>query len=1298
MSFGYQVLGFGAFPSREKGYCPAAAVYFDGAADYMTWTPLQAGSSNRKCTISFWVKDTMTGFGASSPVLVAGPHNTNYAGVFITSAERWLSERYNSSDGTDAWNEQVNGFSRDISAWRHIVVSHDHTDGTAGDRVKIFINGVLEAAQGSPTNPGTSQDLTLGSNTLHSICKLGSTGVYFSGWLADIIYLDGQSIEAGDVAIGDFGETDASTGMWVPKNPADAGFTFGTNGFWLPFNDSENIGADGNTGNTKGLQLNGGLTSNYSPGTVTGFAQFDCGTGVNSGNGPYSVALWATPTSLGSNDGIFQLGGNFTSTDSGSLRIAASTGSISWCRAGVGNLTSTTTPLSAGTESFIGLTHTGTGNFNSTNTKIYHNGTSQGLSTDSFAQSTLTTFGAIGMQTGGTSRQDFTGRIRHFMVWNEVLDADEMLSLYNSGTPISPESNTGNYDSSTGLVHYFPMTEDSGIYLEDKKNTKRAWIQEHIGDAAGTSTGTAKTRNSFTPYSVGQENKAVDGPNNVSTHSFTKYVAWGHGSGTLTNNNLTLAGGGSYDMRVSNMRLNHLAYWEVRCDARSAPTSDGDRTWAGVGSTGIPAFTGTNAHLTSTNVKIWGVDNAWQPYADGTSSGTAGTDAASDSGWDVGEVACFAIRTDGTDSDLWIGADQSTAWIGGGNPATGTTPTLTISSKTADQLYAAIGSYSSTDQLTGLFVENSWHHSPPSGFSAITADTYTGIGNSLVWDIEHSSLDHATSVIDSVTEGRRRATVTSNNSSTIFSSMASPESGKFIVRFVNRDASNNNNILVGLASTHLDIPLYTAPAGIGSTGNVGIIYRFAGGYLYKDGAHNNVQYTAAEANLDNVDYAWDASTGKVWLRVNGTWQDGEGETGGGSDDISGAGSGNVGTLTTGHQYAFAASMWDTTSISIEEVPDAEMPAGYKNFNTSGFPTPSVTTPTDYFNTVLYTANNTDGHEITGVGFAPDMVIIKDRDTVASHAIFDRVRGVSSTANNFMVPNNTDAENSGGYTNTMVSLDSDGFTLDDDSNDQRVNYGGSMVAWCWKAGGTATTTSPAGSLASTSSVAAHGGFSIVSYTGTGSATTVGHGLSRAPGMMIIKQRDDTGNNWIVYHDHNTSAPETDYLILNSNAATADLNTIFNDTAPTATVFSIGTSGHVNEDDHKYMAYCFARTPNAIGIGSYYGNGNADGPRVFVDDGSCGFLPAFVMIKAMDQAESWWIGDNKRTAYQQDNPPLLELNTTAADETGWSGNPPFDFMSNGFKIKRTGGAFNTDGKVYLYIAFAASSFAVNNRPFS
>ena len=224
----------------------------------------------------------------------------------------------------------------------------------------------------------------------------------------------------------------------------------------------------------------------------------------------------------------------------------------------------------------------------------------------------------------------------------------------------------------------------------------------------------------------------------------------------------------------------------------------------------------------------------------------------------------------------------------------------------------------------------------------------------------------------------------------------------------------------------------------------------------------------------------------------------------------------------------------------------------------------------------------------------------------------------------------------------------------------------------------------GSIQSTVSANISAGFSIVSYTATGSAGTLGHGLSAVPKMIILKERVGT-ENWMVYHAGNTSAPETDYLLLNSTSATADFP-VWNDTAPTSSVFSIGTDSSTSTSGDTYIVYCFAEKKGYSSFGTYQGNGNADGTFVYT-----GFKPAWFMIKRTNNTSDWHIQDNKRDTFNPVDTSLF-ANTTDTDTT--SSTYDTDFLSNGFKLRGTTTARNDAGSPYIYIAFAESPFVNSN----
>ena len=332
---------------------------------------------------------------------------------------------------------------------------------------------------------------------------------------------------------------------------------------------------------------------------------------------------------------------------------------------------------------------------------------------------------------------------------------------------------------------------------------------------------------------------------------------------------------------------------------------------------------------------------------------------------------------------------------------------------------------------------------------------------------------------------------------------------------------------------------------------------------------------------------------------------------------------------------------------------------------------TIDKPSDYFNTVTYVANQTDNRQIT-VGFQPDWTWLKDRDQAVNHDLYDSVRG----ATKYISSNKTNAE--GTQTDGLKSFNSTGFTLGTGWGNQST--GDDYVSWNWKAGTSFTNDASAtgiGNIDSTGSVNTDAGFSIISYTGTGSAGTVAHGLGSELACYIIKQRNTTGG-WIVYHKGNTSSPQTDYLRLDKTDATVD-DAIFNDTAPTSSVFSIGTNAPVNTSSGTYIAYCFAEKKGYSKFGSYTGNGNADGTFIYT-----GFKPAWVMMKATTASEHWNIHDNKRDPINICDAGL-KANTSGAEEDA----DRLDFVSNGFKHRSSSGGYNSSN-TFIYMAFAENPF--------
>ena len=339
-------------------------------------------------------------------------------------------------------------------------------------------------------------------------------------------------------------------------------------------------------------------------------------------------------------------------------------------------------------------------------------------------------------------------------------------------------------------------------------------------------------------------------------------------------------------------------------------------------------------------------------------------------------------------------------------------------------------------------------------------------------------------------------------------------------------------------------------------------------------------------------------------------------------------------------------------------------------------------PSDYFNTVLYTGNNT-ARTITGLDFQPDWIWGKGRSEASDHTATDSVRGNTKV----LTPNDSSGE---GTTSTYVtSFNSNGFSLGNDNgmNKNNVTY----ASWNWKAGTSVSgnTTGSGTAKSYSGSVNTDAGFSIIKYTGNGtSGHTIPHNLTQKPAMIIVKNL--TGDNWTVYHHKIASDPATDYIFLNSTAAASDHVGYWNDTEPTSSVFTVGNDGGTNANDVSLIAYCFAEKQGYSKFGSYVGNGSTDGPMVYT-----GFKPAWFMIKRTNANSYWTIFDNKRSSSGGSNEIdySLDANVSNAEETGTSVND-VDFLSNGIKIREDNGDLNSSGSTIIYMAFAENPFVASN----
>tara|TARA_B100000282_G_scaffold34016_1_gene21566 strand:- start:32 stop:1597 length:1566 start_codon:yes stop_codon:yes gene_type:complete len=337
----------------------------------------------------------------------------------------------------------------------------------------------------------------------------------------------------------------------------------------------------------------------------------------------------------------------------------------------------------------------------------------------------------------------------------------------------------------------------------------------------------------------------------------------------------------------------------------------------------------------------------------------------------------------------------------------------------------------------------------------------------------------------------------------------------------------------------------------------------------------------------------------------------------------------------------------------------------------------IINPKRHFDVLTYTGDGQSGRKVSGLQFRPDFLWIKRRDSGANHGLYDVVRGhrqrlVSDTEN----VEDTNLPH-------LNSFDSDGFTLGSDT--YQNGNGQTFVAWAWKAGGAAVTNND-GTIATSISASQEAGFSIVTWSGNGSAgATLGHGLGKKPKMIIVKRRAGGNQDWFMDVGEIENQRGGRYWRLRSSVSPQTDTNVFPATAPTSTVFSVGADAGVNASGSTYVAYVWTDIPGYSAFGTYRGNGDTDGQYI-----TTGFKPRFVMTKR-SALDGWSMWDSQRSGGHN----LIHNRNAAgysdAESTGISnGTSLVDFYGNGFKWRGQSNDTNGDGDNYVYMCFAEESF--------
>jgi hypothetical protein len=559
---------------------------------------------------------------------------------------------------------------------------------------------------------------------------------------------------------------------------------------------------------------------------------------------------------------------------------------------------------------------------------------------------------------------------------------------------------------------------------------------------------------------------------------------------------------------------------------------------------------------------------------------------------------------------------------------------------------------------------NNWTPNNISVTSGVTYDSMTDVptltsttaANYCVWN-PNFRFSYSGGFAGTFSNGNLQV-ATGGNPSQFAGSMALPDGAYFEVTPSSIDAVRTYVGLFAVSRSNL----VTSTTNNAYNGTYNVLYSSNGEIYVNTTSGSNLFGTfSSYTNGDVISVAY--KSGKIYFAKNNVWQ---------NSGVPASGTGYVATGWDAYGDLLPYCGFNSTFTgNFGQQPFTYTPpTGFIGVCSNNLSTPTIANGAAYMAATTYDGNGSSQsltNTVNSVSFQPDFVWVKKRSGATNHYLWDSVRGVLKE----MYSNLTNAES----TNTigLSAFNSNGFTLN--NGDSAWNASGSTyVGWNWKAGGSSSSNT-SGSITSTVSVNATAGFSVVTYTGSGSSATVGHGLGVAPSMIIIKNRG-SAQSWRVYH---TSVGVNAYLLLDSTAGSASDSGW---TATSSTTFTVGGSGaQYNASSNTYVAYCFAPIAGYSAFGLYTGNGSTDGTFVYT-----GFRPRFILYKpTIVGATDWVMWDTVRSTYNVQGNYLL-ANTAGAEGSA----TVIDILSNGFKLRTNTTGNNGSGDTIVYACFAENPF--------
>jgi hypothetical protein len=1235
-------------------------------------TPSVSGNT-KTWSVSFWMKPALSTVDYQN-IITAGT---------VGSSPNMTRLRYNSAadDGKlHIQNEsgielKTNAVFRDPAGWYHVVAAVDTTvSSPSADRVKIWVNGELQTLTGTEA---TEDETTSVNNSTYTMYVGGSTytsGRYYCGYLAEFYLIDGTALTPSS-----FGETDTDTNQW---KPIEFDGTYGTNGFYQKYSATELAASfEDSSSSDHTITANGDVTNTratlYTTDafTSTGSDTWTCPAGVTS----VEYLVVAGGGGGGINRGGGGGGGGYLA---GTLSVTPSTSYT--VTVGDGGTGSSSDQGDDGDDSvFSSITATGGGGGG------YSAATEDGRAGGSGG-------GGGGVSSGGagTPGQGNDGGGGDHNESSGGGGGANAAGVAGSGSTAG-DGGDGLANSITGSSVTYAGGGGGGTYRGTAGSGGAGGGGNGGGAGMGSGVGSPGTDGlGGGGGGAGYGATGGNGGNGGSGVVVIRYIQPTPGDSSIkfdgTGDGLTISDSSDWDWNTDPFSID---MW-VR--GNSTQTSGGYKGLISTNGTSWASGEWSISLNTTTGYLEW-----WISDVAGSALITSTTNMKDDAWHHV------ALTKSGNDTKLFIDGTQEGSTYATGyslvTPATG----LIIGncSYSADRAFTGYMDefrISDTARYTTTFTPSTTEFTADSNTKLLIHSDFDGglgadsSGNNNGFAVTNlvatdQMVDTPTNNFCTMNPLDKRGTltlsegnlkgVTNASDPKVRATISIPQTGKWYWEFL---AQYSTSIMLGVDDQTND--------GSSWYGNsVTVLYNSGNGFLYNftDPGPYGASYGATWTTGDIIGVALNRTDNEIIFYKNGSAQ--PTKTIGGTADqrarlipFLGTGTGGTdggGTFNFGQDSSFAGNKTAQGNQDSNSIGDFyyEPPTDFLALCSSNLASPEIALPTDHFDTALWTGNSSTQTVTSSLNFQPDFLWTKLRSHTDHHIFRDIVRDGSTTMVKSLRPSHHGAEYTGSGSLTTTS---NGFSVSGHDGGE-FNYNTyTYVTWNWKAGGTAVSNTD-GSITSSVSANPTAGFSIVSWTGDTNDPTIGHGLSSEIEMIIHKHRSGSGEQWNVYHK---DAGTGGYLRIDGSQAWAS-NAGFFTSAPTASVFSPGSHGYMDDSGNDNIAYCFHSVEGYSKVGSYEGNNNADGSFIYL-----GFKPEFFLVKDIDAVEYWAVWDGTREPYNKLS-KKLSPNDTGAEYTANTTTYAIDFLSNGVKLRSSYSVLNAS-QTYIYYAIAKSPFKTSN----